>query len=141
MLRALASDPEPVMLLKAWWNAAGPSMARCVSPRGYQQGRLELAVPGQRWLREMQGHLEALRQRLRRERGMEGLVEIVLFLEPLAPSPPDLQSASSTLAPTPETPSEIVAAAKAIPDEELAARWTRVVGRSLEASRRRRPIP
>ena len=109
------------------------------SLRGYQDGRLEVAVPDRTWLREMESHLEELTNRLRREKRMAGLRGIFLVLEPAGesatrfPSPPPRGTGSC------EPPPEILAAAEAIPDRDLARRWTEVVGRLLAVSPRDRP--
>ena len=134
-LSRIHDEPDPVMVVRAWCQAAGPVMARAVYPGGYESGRLEVVVPDRAWLRELESRREELIQRLRREKRMSQLREISFVL---GPAPVSQEQA----APTPprdsdplELPSEILRSAQAIDDADLSRRWTAVIARLLGASR------
>ena len=78
---ALPDDTDSVVLLAAWWRAAGGPMARLASPRGIHRGRLRIAVPDARWKREIGKHIEEILSRLRRTQGLEELEGVDLVVE------------------------------------------------------------
>ncbi|MCI0410330.1 MAG: DciA family protein, partial [Acidobacteria bacterium] len=87
-------EPDPVAVVRAWCNAAGPAMARAAFPVGFESGRLEVAVPDRAWLWELESRREELIRRLRSEKRMDQLREIAFVLgptpgrqEPMAPPP------------------------------------------------------
>jgi Dna[CI] antecedent DciA-like protein len=138
-LSRIHDEPDPVMVVRAWCNAAGPAMARAVFPRGYEGGRLEVVVPDRAWLRELESRREELMQRLRHEKRMHQLREISFVLE-LS------QENREEMAPRPRRESnplelipEILSAARAIADEDLSRRWTAAISRLLGASPTFRP--
>ncbi|PYQ12347.1 MAG: hypothetical protein DMH00_06395 [Acidobacteria bacterium] len=130
-------EPDPIAVVRAWWNVAGPAMAHAAFPQGCSDGRVEVAVQDQTWLREMEIHRQELTTRMRRERGMEALREITLVLAPAGG-----QRLKIKLAPAPAVhraelaPEEILSASERIPDRELGHRWAVAVGRLLAASSR-----
>ena len=132
-LSRIHDEPDPVAVVRAWCNAAGPAMARATFPGGYEGGRLEVIVPDRAWLREMESRREELILRLRREERMDQLREISLVLES-APekTPPTAPTTRRRLEPEALSP-EIVQAAGRIGDADLSRRWLAAVSHLLGA--------
>ena len=135
-LPRIHDEPDPVAVVRAWCNAAGPAMSRAAFPASYQDGRLELVVPDRSWLRELESRREELMQRLRRERRMDQLREIIVVMEPAAPRVKDLTPFHPRQPDSPELPPEILQASSAIGDEVLSRRWTAAISRLLGVTRR-----
>jgi Dna[CI] antecedent DciA-like protein len=139
-LTKIHDDPEPVAVVRAWCNAAGPGVSYAVFPCGYESGRLEVVVPDRAWLRELECRREELMRRLRRDKRMDQLREISLVLEPAPERPkvivplPPCESHALELSP------EIVNAARAIADEDLSRRWIAAIARLLGVAHLNRPI-
>ena len=138
-LSRIHDEPDPVAVVRAWCNAAGPAVARAVFPGGYQGGRLEVIVPDRAWLREMEACREELMRRLRREKRMDQLREICLVLDPVPVRPKEISPALSGEFDSHPISPEILQAARAIGDEDLSRRWTAAVSRLLGATRPNRP--
>jgi len=135
-------EPEPVAIVRAWVNAAGPEVARVAFPLGLVGGRLQVVVAHENWLRELEGHRQRLLERIRRETGMSGVLEIV-FLQESSGS----QGAGASRARPQEDPvhagpipSEILTAADAIADAEMGRRLARVAANLLARVAKRRPL-
>lgn len=129
-------EPDPVAVVRAWCNAAGPAMSRAAFPASYQDGCLELVVPDRAWLQELESRREELMQRLRRERRMDQLREITLVMEPAPPRVKDPTPFHPRQPDSPELPPEILQASSAIGDDALARRWTAAISRLLGVARR-----
>jgi len=129
-------EPDPVAVVRAWCNAAGPAMSRAAFPASYQDGCLELVVPDRAWLQELESWREELMQRLRRERRMDQLREITLVMEPAPPRVKDPTPFHPRQPDSPELPPEILQASSAIGDDALARRWTAAISRLLGVARR-----
>ena len=135
------SEPEPVAIVRAWCGAAGPEVARVAFPRGFVGGRLQVVVSDGNWLRELEGYRQRLLERLRQERGMSGLVDIVLQLEPSGTQrPPGTRRSSDGPTQAGPIPEEILAAAEAIPDREMARRLASAAGNLLARAQRDRRL-
>ena len=120
--------PEPVILLRAWWSAAGAGLARAAAVVGVRDGILEVEVADPAWESVLGGHREEIVARLRREPGGGGIRDIVIRRgerEPVL-----LRSAPAGMG-IAAPPREIREAAVKIPDPELARRWVEAVGRLL----------
>jgi Dna[CI] antecedent DciA-like protein len=138
MSRRIDDEPDPVAVVRAWCNAAGPAMARVAFPSGFQGGRLEVVVVNPSWLRELESRRQELMERLRREKRMGQLREIS-FVPGAAPERQTPSAFSPPGIPNPvELPPEFLEAARAIVDEDLSRRWTRAISLLLGA---RRPMP
>jgi hypothetical protein len=135
------SEPQPVAIVRAWCQVAGWEMARIAFPRGLEGARLQIAVPDERWLRELEGHKEHLVERLRREPGARHIREIEILLDPEgAPAAPPVAAASERPAASGSIPEEIESAASAIPDAELGRRLAGAAAALLaRAARARSP--
>src|SRR2546426_500986 len=45
--RQASREPDPVAVVRAWWNAAGPALAHVAALRGYEDGLLKFSrLPG-----------------------------------------------------------------------------------------------
>lgn len=130
-VRESAVDPAAVALLKAWWDVAGPTLARAARPAGLAEGMLDLVVDDRRWQRQIEEVREILMARLRRRRGMEKLSGIRVVVDPRGAVAPEADRACSTLPPVP-APEEILRAAQAIEDDDLKGRWCDAIGRHLQ---------
>ncbi len=127
-----SGDPlDPLALLAAWWQAAGPPVARVASPRGVVRRRLQVAVPDPHWKRELGALREEILARLRRMEGLEELEGIDLLLEEGLPG----EGPSTRGEELPDAPggagAEIESSARSIADSALARRWTAAVARLL----------
>jgi hypothetical protein len=129
--RSIPDDADPLLLLVAWWRAVGEPVARLASPRGVSRRRLKVAVPDQRWRREIGEHLEEILTRLRQSDGLQGLdgIDLVVEHEPLRAVSPAVAGASRD--PAGEPPREAPLLPRSIADCRLAQRWEAVVARIL----------
>jgi Dna[CI] antecedent, DciA len=119
----MSTEPEPVAIVRAWCRVAGCEMARIAVPRGLEGARLLIAVPDERWLKELEGHRDHLLERLRREAGTRHIREIEILLDPsTAPVAPRAAGPPERPAHSGPIPDEIQLAADAIPDAELGRR-------------------
>lgn len=116
-------EPQPVAIVRAWCRVAGWEMARIAFPRGLEGARLQIAVPDERWLRELEAHKEHLLERLRGEAGARHIRGIDILLDPVgAPVAPPTAAAPERPAGSGSIPEEIQWAASAIPDADLGRR-------------------
>ena len=137
-LSRIHEEPDPVAVVRAWCNAAGPALARAAFPGGYESGRLEVVVPDRAWLRELESRREELIQRLRHEKRMNQLREITFVLEPAPENQEEMAPSPRRDSKPHELSPEILNAARAITDGDLSRRWTAAIARLLGAPR---PIP
>ena len=130
-VRENTGDPAAVALLKAWWDAAGPTLARAARPAGVDGGWLELRVNDGRWQRQIEEVREILLARLRRRKGLEELSGIRVVVDPhaAAAGEPDRRPPAAPLVPAPE---EILRAAQSIDDANLKGRWCGAIARHLQ---------
>ncbi len=127
-----APGPDPVLLLRAWWEVVGPQLGRIAAPRGVESGRLLIALPDARWEQELRGRLPEILPRLRARKGLEGLRWIETFVEPPSPVPPAVPQTQRCPSDPNHAPEDIARAANLIRDADLSKRWTRAVARLLE---------
>ena len=126
--RAIAADSAAIALLKAWWEAAGPTLARAARPAGVAGGRLELLVDDGRWQRQIEEVHEILLARLRRRKGLEDLCGIRVVVDPRATLAREPDGVPTAVLPAPE---EILRAAQSIEDDDLKRRWCGAIARHL----------
>lgn len=129
---ASRGEPEPVILLKAWWAAAGPALARCARSLDLKDGTLQVVVGDPMWRRPIRELSQTLLDRLHRWPGLHRVRDISVVLESgaapaaLRPSPVPTVSGSES-----RPPEEILQAAESISDPDLSRRWCAAVGRLL----------
>ena len=128
--REAPSEPSPVALVRAWWDAAGPALARAGHPAGMVGNELERVVGDRGWQRQIEELREVLLARLRRRKGLEKLAGIRVALDPSRRAEP--QACDRPPAGSLPAPEEILRAAQAIADAELQARWCSAIGRLLQ---------
>ncbi|HEU5182690.1 MAG TPA: DciA family protein [Candidatus Polarisedimenticolia bacterium] len=129
-VREIAADPAAVALLKAWWDAAGPTLARAARPAGVSGGVLELVVGDHRWQRQVEEVREVLLDRLRHRKGIEKIGGIRVVIDPheavhRGDDRPEAVPATAA-------PEEILRAAQLIDDASLKERLCGAIGRHLQ---------
>lgn len=128
-------SPQSLALLRAAWpRAVGPDVARRTEPLLIEKGTLRVRVPDARWrkvLHRMQGEILA---RLRELAGEAAPRRLGFSEGPVAEAPEASPESASARPAAP--PASIVAAAGAIPDPELRARFLESAARYLGAARR-----
>jgi hypothetical protein len=131
-------EPAPVSLVRAWWDVAGPALARAARPAGVVEGVLEVVVGDRGWHRQVEELRDILLSRLRRRRGCEDLSGIRVILE-LSSREGREDRRESPPGDTPAAPEEILRAAQAIDDPDLGRRWCGAIGRQLQRRSAEKP--
>lgn len=138
-VREVAAEPAAVALLKAWWYAAGPTLARAARPAGVAGGMLELVVGDRRWQRQIEEVREVLLARLRHRKGIEKISGIRVVIDPHEAVHREADRPEK--APETAAPEEILLAAQSIDDADLKRRLCGAIGRTLQRRAAGKPRP
>ena len=137
--RVFGGTPEATLALlrAAWPSAVGEELARRTELVALDRGVLRVRVADLRWQRTLQRMRGEILGRLRRVAGGAtphalGFVTGEIAAPDIPPRP--LTKAPDT--PAPPAPEEVVAAAAAIPDADVRARFLATAGRYLARFRR-----